>query len=130
MKKTILGLLSLVIIFSFALTACTRTATNAPAEPKSAEAESPIGPLATQPNAINEMMQATQDAMSAANDAGNAPDANAGGGAPTAEPPTATPVPTATKEAFKEPAKPESYVLQKGEFPYCIARRFNVSISS
>jgi len=30
-------------------------------------------------------------------------------------------VPTAT------PGKPDSYTLQKGEFPYCIARRFNVN---
>ena len=30
-------------------------------------------------------------------------------------------VPTAT------PGKPDSYTLQKGEFPYCVARRFNVN---
>lgn len=43
---------------------------------------------------------------------------------PTAVPPTQAPVivvPTAT------PGMPSTYTLQKGEFPYCIARRFNVN---
>ncbi len=46
-------------------------------------------------------------------------------------PVVATPVPaTATKApvvAVSTPVKPASYTLQKGEFPYCIARRFNVN---
>jgi LysM repeat protein len=46
------------------------------------------------------------------------------GGAPTATTYGTTPVivvPTAT------PGRPASYTLQEGEFPYCIARRFNVN---
>jgi LysM repeat protein len=44
---------------------------------------------------------------------------------PPPPPPTNTPVqvPTAT------PGVPESYQLQKGEFPFCIARRFNVNVA-
>lgn len=38
--------------------------------------------------------------------------------APTVEPIAATPVPAGVR--------PASYTLQNGEFPYCIARRFNV----
>lgn len=38
--------------------------------------------------------------------------------------PTQTPVPVAKPTA----GLPETYVLQEGEFPYCIARRFNVDI--
>ena len=57
--------------------------------------------------------------------------------APAAAEPTATPVPptaTATTKAVvvvatSTPGKPSTYTLQKGEFPYCIARRFNVSVS-
>ncbi len=43
--------------------------------------------------------------------------------APQAQAPTATPivVPTAT------PGLPDTWTLQKGEHPYCIARRFNVN---
>jgi LysM repeat protein len=39
----------------------------------------------------------------------------------TRVPPTAIAVPTAT------PGRPATYTLQSGEFPFCIARRFNVS---
>ena len=37
--------------------------------------------------------------------------------------PTQTPVPVAPAT----PGIPETYTLQKGEFPFCIARRFNIS---
>jgi LysM repeat protein len=40
-------------------------------------------------------------------------------------PPTQTPVPVPPAT----PGVPESYQLQKGEFPFCIARRFNVNVS-
>ena len=47
---------------------------------------------------------------------------------------TATPLPlptaTAVPQALPEPTEgplPASYTLQKGEFPFCIARRFNVN---
>ena len=39
--------------------------------------------------------------------------------------PTQTPVPVAPAT----PGIPETYTLQKGEFPFCIARRFNVDVS-
>ena len=32
----------------------------------------------------------------------------------------------ATLTPFSTESQPETYVLQKGEYPYCIARRFNV----
>ncbi len=43
----------------------------------------------------------------------------------------ATPVPPTPTVSFPvtTPVKPASYTLQKGEFPYCIARRFNVNPS-
>jgi len=40
----------------------------------------------------------------------------------------ATPT-TAVVVVVSTPVKPTSYTLQKGEFPYCIARRFNVNPS-
>jgi len=40
-------------------------------------------------------------------------------------PPTQTPV----QVAPATPGVPQSYQLQKGEFPFCIARRFNVNVS-
>ena len=43
--------------------------------------------------------------------------------AAAAAPPSATPVPLPQPT----PGKPSSWTLQKGEFPFCIARRFDVS---
>jgi len=43
--------------------------------------------------------------------------------APTQAPATSTPIPVATST----PGIPQSYTLQKDEFPYCIARRFNLN---
>lgn len=47
----------------------------------------------------------------------------------TPVPPTATATVKAVVVATSTPGKPSTYTLQKGEFPYCIARRYNVSIS-
>jgi len=41
--------------------------------------------------------------------------------------PTATPLPTAITYPTPTPGKPTQYTIQTGEFPYCIARRFNVN---
>jgi LysM repeat protein len=43
----------------------------------------------------------------------------------------ASPVPTETTIVYVQatPGTPTSYTLQQGEFPYCIARRFNVDIN-
>jgi LysM repeat protein len=45
---------------------------------------------------------------------------------------TATPVPTATTIVVPTatPGRPSSYTIQKGEFPYCIARRFNIDVNT
>ena len=50
-------------------------------------------------------------------------------GAATAAPPTATKAPTATMLPVPTatPGLPRTYTLQSGEFPFCIARRFNVN---
>lgn len=47
----------------------------------------------------------------------------------TAAPPTATKAPTATMAPVptSTPGLPRTYTLQAGEFPFCIARRFNVN---
>ncbi|MEE4194329.1 MAG: LysM peptidoglycan-binding domain-containing protein [Anaerolineae bacterium] len=45
------------------------------------------------------------------------------------EAPTEEPQPTATTVEVPEIVRPESYTLMKDEFPYCIARRFDVNIA-
>jgi len=48
-------------------------------------------------------------------------------GAATAAPAVAaTPIPVSNAAAAPPGVRPASYTLQNGEFPYCIARRFNV----
>jgi LysM repeat protein len=51
--------------------------------------------------------------------------------APTKEPPQEPAAPTQTNIVVptSTPGLPANYTLQKGEFPYCIARRFNVNPS-
>lgn len=50
--------------------------------------------------------------------------------ATTAVPPTNTPKPTNTPIPTPVLVVPDKYKLQKGEFPYCIARRFNIDITT
>jgi LysM repeat protein len=45
----------------------------------------------------------------------------------TTEPPPPPPSPTLAPVATATPGIPQTYQLQKGEFPFCIARRFNVN---
>lgn len=50
---------------------------------------------------------------------------------PTPAGPTATPKPKPTATPLALDLKvPESYTLRKGEFPYCIARRFNIDVNA
>ncbi len=44
--------------------------------------------------------------------------------------PTNTPVVVVNQAAFQPPARPTTYTLQKGEFPYCIARRYDLDLKS
>jgi len=133
MNKKILKLLMVFIILSLALSGCKRAATTAPADAKIAGDESPIGPVATQPDTITEALQSTQDALQATAKAeadAEQAESNAGGGAPSAEAAEPTAKPTKVKEAFPKPETPDTYVLKKGEFPYCIARRYNLNVAS
>jgi len=69
--------------------------------------------VATKQLGVVEAATATQPAVTATPGVGPLAPA-------TAVPPTATVV-------VSTPVKPTSYTLQKGEFPYCIARRFNLN---
>jgi len=48
-------------------------------------------------------------------------------GAVTVQPITTSEVPLVTAKPGGSAGRPASYTLQQGEFPYCIARRFNVN---
>ncbi len=142
MKKSVF-LLVAVITLAGMLTACTRSASEAPALPQATAATS----ITAQPDTNDQMsilqIYATQTAMAEngtptlPEETPAAPEASAtpegGLSLPTVEPalptpepvlPTAAPAPSGNVPAITVPG---TYALQPGEFPYCIARRFNVN---
>ena len=143
-KRLLLALVSVLLIIG--LTGCERPASTPPAgaaTPALEEGEFPI------PGVTDDVMGqleiiATQTAI-AMQGGGVTPEAPAGTPAdvtqatpeatpaveeqPTTAPQAAaaTPAATAVPVAVATPGIPTSYTLQKGEHPYCIARRFNVN---
>lgn len=132
MKKIVYPMILIILMLSLVLGGCTRSASKggggdvAIATP---DIPFPVGPE-NNPNRITEIIAVTQTA--AAQVSGDA-------GQPAQEVATATPeavleetpkslpttaaivVPTAT------PGLPTTYIVQDGEFPYCLARRFNIN---
>lgn len=127
MKKSSLILLVLLAVTLLAMTGCTRSATRAPRATSTPEGGIPF-PDPTQSQIMIDILAGTQTAQ-ASSPAAEATQAPATGGseptlAPTSMPqiePTAVSFPTAT------PGVPATYTIQKDEFPFCIARRFDVN---
>jgi LysM repeat protein len=145
--------LILFVVLLLALTACERSASTPPPATAGTTVAQPLTPNATQnPMAILQQY-ATQTAIAAGGAslptptpvvAAQTPVAGSGTQAPLITPiVTFTPVPgsvlpTPTTGAAaapvapkvvptSTPGKPATYTLQLGEYPYCIARRFNVN---
>lgn len=132
-KKTFSLLLALVLI-STLLTGCFRSASKPPvaytptvsaAAQKAADAS-----VATaQANVMKDIISATQTAAALA-----APEVATA--EPKAAEPTAKPKPKTEEKkdtdykAEKNPDRPATYTLQKGEYPFCIARRYNLNVAS
>ena len=150
-KKTRLILITAIVITTLALTGCTRE--YAPIEESLAtpviEGDGFAEPLPSD-NIDGLLESGAQTATAlAAGVGGDAPpgvevtEAASAGEDPTAVPegvtvtpesespvdPTATPTATAIAPPTAVVGKPASYTLKKGEFPYCIARRFNIDPS-
>jgi LysM repeat protein len=124
------------------ISACSRSASNAPVATPTANSNIPF-PTPLPSSAIGNVLAGTQTAQALANPIGNATTPLATTG-PNATPTTAAtaPVPTATAAPINPtattvkptaimvpsatPGRPSTYTLQQGEFPFCIARRFNV----
>lgn len=130
MNKKMIGLLMILMIAALILSACERSATRLTgAATPTSEIPFPVG---TQPQIMVDILKGTQTAA--------ALNPSTGGSTLATSTPSfaySTPVPGATAPVAAEPAKtaypsptpgkPASYTLQSGEFPYCIARRFNVN---
>lgn len=141
--------LILFVALALTLSACTRAASTAPLATPSPDANFPKPMATTSMNAIE--LAGTQTAVATSGlpmpTAGTAEagatqaQAPAGqatftpmAGSATETPVSANPLPTLTSQApaantpvpSGQVSKPASYNLHEGEFPYCIARRFNV----
>ncbi len=138
MNRKMIGIFLIVAILVTVLSACERPATRLPTGATTPTSEIPF-PVATEPQIMVDILKGTQTAAalsltpstggtgaatSTPSFAYNTPAAGAGAGttpvAPVVPEVVNTPYPTST------PGKPTSWTLQKGEFPYCIARRFDV----
>jgi LysM repeat protein len=152
MKASRFFVLILVILFAFGLAACTKSASQ---QPSGAEGDLPLPAEETpQPMSILEEM-ATQTAIAqesgakavetesgeaTTEESGTEEGAAAEDTGTTTEEEEAAPTETTTTESdeeagggqetvvdVKEYDVPDSYTLKAGEFPYCLARRFNIS---
>lgn len=119
MKKHLTPLV-LIAILLVALSACTKPASTPP-------------PPTTTPDLEGIMAQATTTALA---QSGGAPEDTTAGeeeaiSAPEEAEPTNTAVPAPTSMPTMAPVSeygvPNNYTLHKGEFPYCLARRFNIN---
>lgn len=133
MNKKMIGLIMILLIASLALSACERPATRAPGGAATPTSEIPF-PVATQPQIMVDILKGTQTAAALTPQTGggiaatgtpsfaySTPAAGTAAAATSAPEVESTPYPAST------PGKPASYTLLHGEFPYCIARRFNVN---
>ena len=133
-----------VAVLVLALTACTRSASTPPpgtSDENGANLVVPLTPNATTDPMVVLQLVATQTAMALSGASGtpmaptftpmitSTPDPN-NPALPTPTPVTAggsTQPVAPVAYATSTPGIPATYTLQAGEFPYCIARRFNVN---
>ncbi len=131
MKKILYAIVLLVILTSLTIVGCTRSATKGGGGADiTSTADIPFPAAPSSNPRMTEIVSATQTAMvkpteglsektPSPGDVSTIPAATDETVAPTAK--SIIIVPTAT------PGKPATYTLQDGEFPYCIARRFDVN---
>jgi LysM repeat protein len=116
-KEKVIFLYGLLIVLSIIASACTQSAStgNVPTQ-EDEDIQTILDAIENQPKV--EMTPTTSDSET--------PDESTPE-VPQADVPTPTPTPEPTKEVVQVDLKvPKKYTLQKGEFPWCIARRFNI----
>ena len=132
-------ILVVAISIALAVSGCTRSASNAPVPTAT---KGTVFPTALPNDSVKNAQSGTQTAaaLAKATTGPGTPSATLAAQAATATQPvatqavaaanTATPVPpvaTLIIVPTSTPGRPATYTLQQGEFPFCIARRFNVA---
>jgi len=143
-KKSSWILLSIIVLGTVVASACTQTYSQAPLStptliptglfvspfPSTQDAVKIVADLGTQ-TAMAKTAQAGGTTNPTTPQADTTPQLNALGTPEpaTVEPATTEAAPYATSSGGGAGSRPATYTLQQGEFPYCIARRFNVNPS-
>ena len=145
MSKKLWFVVLVAVALVLTLSACQKSASKAPVATPTTAGNLPF-PTPLPDDALKNVLAATQTAVALAKPAGQAtsvpatPTTAAQVQQPTAKPnaATATPAPAQPTATAKPavivptatPGHPATYTLHQGEFPFCIARRYNVSIST
>jgi len=116
MKNTKMMIMTALAILVLSMISCNRTASRPPVITATSESDFPF-PISTQPNVMQEIFDSTATAISLA---AAAPEK-------TTEP---KPVEEEPKPPPSEPEIPSTYKLQSGEWPTCIARRYNLNLTT
>jgi len=139
MNKKMSVLVIIIMLLSLVLSACTRSATGkSPTDTTpTAEIPFPVGTLDTSAR-VTEIVQQTQNAAISTPIVPVVPTAQV----PVVSTPVVIPTtaglptvvlqPTATRPAVVLPtlSRPATYTIQSGEWPICIARRYNLDLNS
>ena len=131
MNRKVFALVLIAVLIGISATACTRSATSKnPAASPTSEIPFPVGTLDTSARVteIIEQTKAVQPTGISTVQTGSTSEATTI--VAMTEAPTATPQPTATLPAIPTLERPSTYTLQKGEWPICIARRYNLDVGS
>ncbi len=140
MNRKLFFLITIVILSALLLSACERPATKSPVDTKTEGDEIPF-PASTQSEIIADILAGTQTAQALTPVAATQPPEQQATAAaptesapavntpqPTAVPPTPAPPEEEEPDTWEPtPGRPSTYVVKPDEFPFCIARRFNVS---
>ena len=149
MKKRFWITFLIIVILSASVSACLRSASNAPVATATESNNLPF-PTPLPSSAISNALAGTETAMALQNPTSAVANTNTPQPVPTQEattPPqpqstnttapvqvqaTATqqPAPTMVVVPSATPGRPATYTLHLGEFPFCIARRFNLDVSA
>ncbi|PKO06006.1 MAG: hypothetical protein CVU41_07785 [Chloroflexi bacterium HGW-Chloroflexi-3] len=132
MKKIVYPMILIILMLSLALSGCTRSATKGGGGDVAVDTPDipfPVGPE-NNPNRITEIIAVTQTtAAQVSGDAGQ-PGQEVATATPEAvleETPKSLPTTAAIVVPTATPGLPTTYTVQDGEFPYCLARRFNIN---
>lgn len=131
MKKIVYPMILIILLFSLVLGGCTRSATKGGGGDVAVDTPDipfPVGPE-NNPNRITEIIAVTQSAEAQVSVDTEQPVQEVATATPEAvleETPKSLPTTAAVVVPTATPGLPATYTVQDGEFPYCLARRFNI----